>query len=209
MTAPGPLVVVIDDDEAMRRSVAYLLATVGLATRSFADAEGFLAAYGGDDPGHPGCLLLDVRMPGMSGMELLGALSARGFPLPVILLTGHGDVPLAVAALKAGADDFIEKPYNDQQLLDAVAAAIRKSRRLLADGAERRRIRARLATLSRREREVLRCVVEGLQNKAIAAELDLSIKTVEVHRHAVMEKMAVRSVAELARIMTRADEGLP
>lgn len=204
MNETVPLVLVVDDDEAMRRSVAFLLASVGLASELFADAEAFLAAHPVDGELRPGCLLLDVRMPGMSGMQLLRLWSARPSSVPVILLTGHGDVPMAVAALKAGAEDFIEKPFNDQQLLDAVAAAIGKSRRRMAEHAERRLVSDRLGRLSRREREVLDRVVQGKQNKVIAAELDLSIKTVEVHRHAVMEKMSVNSVAELARVMALA-----
>ena len=205
----APLVLVVDDDEAMRRSLAFLLASVGLASTAFADAQAFLAAAPTEEELRPGCLLLDVRMPGMSGMELLRLLTARNSPFPVILLTGHGDVPMAVAALKAGAEDFIEKPFNDHQLLDAVAAAIRKSRLRIAENAERQSVTDRLARLSRREREVLDRVVQGKQNKVIAAELELSIKTVEVHRHAVMEKMAVSSVAELARVMALAGQGLP
>ncbi len=203
MTAAAdlPLVLVIDDDEAMRRSVAFLLASVGLEAALYADAESFLTAAAPAAGQRPGCILLDVRMPGMSGLELLRLLVARDCVLPVILLTGHGDIPMAVSALKAGAADFIEKPYNDQQLLDAVAAAIRRSRDALAGRAERQAVTDRLARLSRREREVLDRVVDGKLNKVIAAELDLSIKTVEVHRHAVMEKMAAGSVAELARMM--------
>lgn len=201
LSPPSPSVAIIDDDGAIRQSVAFLLASVGWDSIAFETAEAFLATHPDAPAAGPGCILLDVRMPGMSGLELLRLLAARGTPWPVILLTGHGDVPMAVTALKAGAEDFIEKPFNDQQLLDAVAAAIRKSRRHLADGAERRMILDRLASLSRREREVLDGVVAGLQNKVIAANLTLSIKTIEVHRHAVMEKMRAGSVAELARMM--------
>lgn len=194
-----PLVLVVDDDEAMRRSVAFLLASVGLESRSFAAAEDFLADP--PDDGRPGCVILDVRMPGMSGLELQRVLAARSFTLPIVIVTGHGDVPMAVAALKAGAHDFIEKPFNDQVLLDAVAVAIRASRERLAEAANRGAVEARLASLSRREREVLDGVLAGKPNKVIAFDLDLSVKTVEVHRHAVMEKMAARSVAELAQMV--------
>jgi FixJ family two-component response regulator len=205
----APLVQVIDDDEAMRRSVAFLLASVGLETALHPDGEAFLASRPPEGETRPGCILLDVRMPGMSGLELLRHLVADGCPLPVILLTGHGDVPMAVSAMKSGAEHFIEKPYNDQQLLDAVAAAIRRSRNILCERAWRRAVAARLARLSRREREVLDRVLAGKLNKVIAAELDLSVKTVEVHRHAVMEKMEAGSVAELARMMVPSEDSPP
>ncbi|BAE52094.1 response regulator transcription factor [Paramagnetospirillum magneticum] len=194
-----PLVLVVDDDDAMRGSVAFLLASVGLDSRGFATAEAFLAQL--PDDGRPGCVILDVRMPGMSGLELQRLLAERKFVLPLVIVTGHGDVPMAVSALKAGAHDFIEKPFNDQVLLDAVTAAIRASREKLADAANRDVVEKRLASLTRREREVLDRVLAGKPNKQIAFDLDLSIKTVEVHRHAVMEKMAARSVAELAQLM--------
>ena len=200
--AGRPLVLVVDDDEAMRRSVAFLLASVGLDCRCFADAASFLAGFDEAAMLRPGCVLLDVRMPGMSGLELLQQLVARHCVLPILLLTGHGDVPMAVTALKSGAEDFIQKPYNDQILLDAIAKAVRKSTERLTESGARRRVAERLARLSRREAEVLAGVIAGKANKVIAAELVLSIKTVEVYRHAVMEKMAAGSVAELARMMT-------
>jgi len=205
MTHP-PLVLVVDDDEGMRASVGYLLASVGIACETYASAEALLASPWMSPPLRPGCILLDVRMPGMSGIELLRRLKARGCKRPIIMVTGHGDVPLAVAALKGGAEDFIEKPYKDQILLDAVNAAIRKSREILARDAGRDAVRARLAQLSRREREVLTLVLDGKQNKEIAAALNISIKTVEGHRQMAMEKMRARSVAELARMMLAPEE---
>ncbi|PWC32914.1 response regulator [Azospirillum sp. TSO35-2] len=195
-----PLVLVVDDDEAMRNSVGYLLASVGIACETFASAEAFLASSHLRPPLRPGCVLLDVRMPGMSGIELLRHLKERGCKRPVIMVTGHGDVPLAVAALKGGAEDFIEKPWKDQALLDAVNVAIRKSRDVLVRSAGREAVEARLAQLSRREREVLALVLDGRQNKEIATALAISVKTVEGHRQMVMEKMGARSVAELARL---------
>lgn len=196
-----PLVLVVDDDEGMRSSVGYLLASVGIACECFASATAFLAAPVLDGPPRPGCILLDVRMPGMSGIELLPLLKDRGCKIPVVMVTGHGDVPLAVAAMKAGADDFIEKPYKDQLLLDTINAAIRRSEAALMRGAGREAVQARLSLLSRREREVLDLVLEGKQNKAIAAALNISIKTVEGHRHMAMEKMGARSVVDLARMI--------
>jgi len=201
----APVVLVVDDDEGMRTSVGYLLASVGIACEAFASAEELLASPLLRPPLRPGCLLLDVRMPGMGGLELLRHLKERGCKRPIIIVTGHGDVPLAVAALKAGAEDFIEKPCKEQILLDTVNAAIRKSRQILARSAGRDAVQARLAQLSRREREVVTLVLDGKQNKEIAAALNISIKTVEGHRHMAMEKMHARSVAELARMMLAPD----
>ncbi|WP_029010287.1 response regulator transcription factor [Azospirillum halopraeferens] len=197
----APLVLVVDDDEGMRTSVAFLLASVGIACETCASAEDLLRSPRLRPPLRPGCILLDVRMPGMSGIELLRHLKQRGCKRPVIMITGHGDVPLAVSALKAGAEDFIEKPFKDQELLDAINAAIRRSRSILEHSAEREAVEARLARLSRREREVLALVLDGKQNKEIAAALAISIKTVEGHRQMAMEKMGARSLAELVRMM--------
>jgi len=196
----APLVLIVDDDEAMRRSTAYLFASVGLQSQAFDHANAFLSAYPDGDSGRPGCIILDVRMPGMSGLELQRVLAERGSALPIIIVTGHGDVPMAVAALKAGAHDFIEKPFKEQALLDLVEGAVRLSRERIVAGDARRAIEARFASLSRREREVLERVLEGKANKVIAFELDLSIKTIEVYRAAVMAKMEAHSVAELAQI---------
>lgn len=194
-----PTVFVVDDDEAMRDSLQWLLRSVGLAVDCFASAEAFLAAY---DPRRPGCLVLDVRMPGMSGLELQQRLADQGSALPVIVITGHGDVPMAVRAMKAGAIDFIEKPFNNQALLERVGAAVRASTASLAEQAQAREIRARLEALTPREREVAWAVAAGKQNKAIAFELGISPKTVEVHRHNAMEKMGAATAADLARMLT-------
>ena len=200
-----PLVLVVDDDEGMRTSVSYLFASVGIACETFASAAQFLESAALRPPLRPGCILLDIRMPGMSGIELLRHLKERGCKRPVVIVTGHGDVPLTVAAMKAGAEDFIEKPYKDQTLLDTVNAAITKSRSMLARSAGRDAVQARLAQLSRREREVLTLVLDGKQNKEIAAALAISIKTVEGHRQMAMEKMRAKSVVDLARMMLSTD----
>jgi FixJ family two-component response regulator len=198
---PRPLILIVDDDEAMRRSMTFLFASVGLEAESFPSADAFSAALGSLDGTRPGALVLDVRMPGMSGLELQRRLVDRGFPLPILIVTGHGDVPMAVEALKAGAFDFIEKPFQEQHLLDAVEAAIRRARDTLASGARRRTIEERHARLGRREREVLERVLAGKANKVVAFELDLSIKTIEAYRASIMTKMEAGSVAELARMM--------
>jgi two-component system response regulator FixJ len=204
MTTPAedrPLILIVDDDEAMRRSMTFLFASVGLDAESFAGAAPFLAALPAAGAIRPGALILDVRMPGTSGLELQRHLGERGFPLPVLIVTGHGDVPMAVEALKAGAFDFVEKPFKEQHLLDTVEAAIRLSRETLARGARRRTIEERLARLGRREREVLDGILAGKANKVIAFDLDLSIKTIEAYRAAVMTKMEAGSLAELARMI--------
>lgn len=203
----APLVLVVDDDDAMRQSVAFLFASVGLDSLQFKSGEAFLDAWRDLPKDRPGCLLLDVRMPGISGLELQRRLNEEGFGLPVLMVSGHGDIPMAVAALKAGAEDFIEKPYRDQTLLDAVNLAVRGSRERLSEDGERSRVLERFQRLTRREREVLNGVLAGKQNKAIAQDLDLSVKTVEVHRHTGMEKMAAGSVAELSRMILLA--GIP
>lgn len=204
MTA-GPLVIVVDDDAGIRASVGYLLASVGIDCLPLASAAELLELKARGGPVMPGCILLDVRMPGMGGLELLDELKRLGCKLPVILVTGHGDVPLAVAAMKAGAEDFLEKPYKDQRLLDVVNAAIRKSHAMIARSADRETVRARLEQLSRREREVMGLVLQGRQNKEIAAALAISIKTVEGHRQMAMEKMQARSVVDLARMVIASD----
>jgi FixJ family two-component response regulator len=199
--AGRPLVLVVDDDEAMRRSSAFLFASVGIETQTFDRADALLAAYPDGASGRPGCIVLDVRMPGMSGLEAQRLLTERGCPLPIILVTGHGDVPMAVAALKAGAFDFIEKPFKEQHLLDLTAAAIRLSRDTMARTAAWREIEARLCRLGKREREVMERVLDGKSNKVIAFELDLAVKTIEAYRASLMEKMEARSLGELARLV--------
>jgi len=209
MTAPdaiAPTVFVVDDDEAMRKSLAWLIGSVGLAVETYDGAAAFLAAWTAE---RPGCLVLDVRMPGMSGLELQDALARRGSMLPVIIITGHADVPMAVRALKAGAVDFIEKPFNDQALLDRIHEAVQRSEAAFAGQARHARVLALLARLTPRERQVAELVAAGKPNKVIAFELDLSMKTVEVHRHNVMEKLEVAGVADLTRLFMEADAARP
>jgi len=203
--AEPPLILVVDDDEAMRRSMAFLLASVGLEARCFADSAAFLASWPPGQHCRPGALVLDVRMPGMSGLELQRHLNERGFPLPILIITGHGDVPMAVQALKAGAFDFIEKPFKEQYLLDMVAAAIRQSQDTLTRQTRQRSIAERLARLGRREREVLDGILMGKLNKVIAYELELSVKTVEAYRASIMSKMDAGSLAELARMVASSE----
>lgn len=198
------LIHVIDDDAAFRRSLVFLLESVGWQVVPHASAEDFLDAC----PAQPqalGCLVLDIRMPTMSGLELQQQLRVRGWNVPIVFVTGHGDVELAVQAMKHGASDFLEKPFKDQLLIDAVANAVR--RRSAEREAESRRedARALLERLSPREREVARLVALGLPNKLVARQLDISEKTVHVHRQHVMEKTELGSAAELARLMLKAD----
>jgi two-component system response regulator DctR len=191
---------VVDDDGAIRDALAWLLGSRGLATRTWSSAEAFLE---GHDPRLPGCLVLDIRMEGMSGIELFDALAARASPLPVIFLTGHGDVPLAVAALKKGAFDFVEKPFNDNQLVDLVIEALRRDEARRSERAAEEGVAARLEALTAREREVMEGVLRGLPNKAIADGLGLAMRTVEVHRARLFEKMGVRSAVELAQVLSQ------
>ena len=191
-------VFVVDDDDAVRNSLKLLLKSAGLHAEVFGSAPEFLSKY---EDAQPGCLVLDVRMPGMSGLELQEELNRRGAMLPVIFITGHGDVPMAVEALQHGAFDFLQKPFRDQELLDRV-------QRALARDAENRtrlrhtdRIRERLASLSPREREVLELVTQGKANKMVAGDLGVSQRTVEIHRAHVMQKMEAGSLAELVRMM--------
>lgn len=194
----------VDDDEAFRRSLVFLLESMGWAVRAHASAAAYLAD-GCDDLEQTGCLLLDVRMPGMNGLELQQVLLARGDRLPIVFLTGHGDVELAVQAMKRGAFDFLEKPFRDQRLLDVVSAALRRREAELAVRERAQDALARLARLSPREAEVARLVARGLPNKLVARELAISEKTVHIHRQHVMEKAEVGSAAELARLMLLAD----
>ncbi|HUY84385.1 MAG TPA: response regulator transcription factor [Steroidobacteraceae bacterium] len=188
---------VVDDDDGMRRALTLLLGTVGFDTRSFARPSEFLANL---KPDEPGCLVLDIRMPEMSGLELQQQLNQTGCMLPVIFITGHGDVPMAVQAMKAGAFEFIQKPFREQDLLDKVNHALHhdaENRQTLARRAE---VLKHLATLTPRERQVMDLVVDGGANKVIAIDLGLSERTVEIHRAKVMEKMGARSVAHLVKL---------
>lgn len=193
---PAPMVFVVDDDEAVRRSLCWLLGSVDMRAEAFASASELLASIATT---HAGCVVTDVRMPGPSGLDLQDELARRGIDLPVILVTGHGDVRMAVRAMKAGAFDFVEKPFNDQTLLDLVQRAVAKNLADRRDQAERGDVRARIATLTPRERQVLDLVVAGEPNKGIAHRLGISEKTVETHRAHVMEKMEARSFAELMK----------
>jgi len=192
-----PIIYIVDDDDGMRRALTLLMTTVGYQATAFARPSEFLAKY---DPNQPSCLVLDVRMPEMSGLELQQQLNRTGSMVPVILITGHGDVPMAVQAMKDGAFDFLQKPFRDQDLLDRINAAIkqdvqnRDSVNRLAD------LRQRADSLTPREREVMAQVVDGKANKVVAIDLGLSERTVEIHRANVMEKMGARSVAHLVKM---------
>ena len=192
-----PTVFVVDDDEAIRGVLNWLMDSVGLKSESYASGQEFLTAY---DPDRTGCLVLDVRMAGMSGLELQSALAQKSADLPIILLTGHGDVQMAVHAMKAGAFDFLEKPFNNQQLLDLVQKALHTHLDSRTGKERRDEIDALLLRLTPREREVFDRVVAGETNKLIAHHLGISIKTVETHRSRVMEKLAARSLADLIRM---------
>jgi FixJ family two-component response regulator len=191
------IVFVVDDDPSMRRSLESLLRSVGHEVRLFASAPEFMQAVRSDTPG---CLVLDVRLPGMSGLAFQQELSKAGVALPVIFITGHGDVPMTVRAMKAGAVEFLTKPFDDQVLLDAVHAALERDRARRRDAAKLAKLRARYGALTERERQVMSYVVAGSMNKRIADELGLSVVTVKVHRGQVMRKMQARSVAELVRM---------
>ncbi len=198
MKAPAPIVFVVDDDTGVRTSIRVLLKSVGIESKPFASAQEFLAAY---SPAQPGCLVLDIRMPGMSGMELHEELNERGVVLPIIFVTGHGDVPMAVEAMQQGAFDFLQKPFRDQELIDRVQRALLKDKEYRLLLSQKEGIVARLQSLTPREREVLDLLVKGNANKAMAGELGLSQRTVEIHRAHVMEKMGVRSLAQLVRMV--------
>jgi FixJ family two-component response regulator len=200
MSARDPTVFLVDDYAPVRRSISRLLRAAGFAVAVFASAEEFLAQY---DPGVWGCLLLDVAMPSLNGFELQNILANTGSLLPIIFLTGEGDIPKSVRAMKHGATDFLTKPVNDQELLATVRAAIEKHRALRRKQVELSEIRERLATLTPREREVLEYVIAGKLNKQIAGDLGTVEQTVKVHRAHVMQKMRVHSVAELVRLVER------
>ncbi len=198
MTALNSTVFIVDDDEPVRSALRLLMKSVGYATATFASAQEFLVGYATHQPG---CLVLDVRMPGTSGLQLQQELNGRGATIPVIFITGHGDVPMAVEAMQSGAFDFLQKPFEDRELLDRVARALAADATMRAQQFEVDKIRGLLATLTPREREVLGLMVAGKLNKIMAAQLCLSQRTVEVHRARVMEKMHARSLAQLIRMM--------
>jgi two-component system response regulator FixJ len=198
MKNDAALVMVVDDDAGVRNAMRSLLKSVGLNSALFASAQEFLDAY---KPSQLGCLVLDIRMPGMSGMELQQQLNLRGAVIPVIFMTGHGDVPMAVEAMQHGAFDFLQKPFRDQDLLDRIQRAIAKDAELRNSLSEHERIKAHLESLTPREREVLDLMTQGKQNKVIGQQLGVSPRTIEIHRARVMEKMNAGSVAELVRMM--------
>ncbi len=200
------MVYIVDDDASVREALAWLLRSRRLLSEAYASAEAFDAALGHATPAAPACILLDVRMPGASGLALFDRLLERGIAQawPVIFLTGHASVATAVDAVKRGAFDFCEKPFSDNALVDRVERALAASRECLAQLAVRRALQARLAELTEREREVLRLVAAGRPNKLIADELGISVRTVEVHRARVFEKMDVKSAVELAQAIQRA-----
>lgn len=192
-----PTVFIVDDDQAVARSLRWLIESVRLKVETFPSAQAFLDGY---DATSSGCLVLDVRMPGMSGLDLQELLVAQRIHVPIIFITGHGDVQMAVRAVQAGAFDFVEKPFNDQDLLDRIQKAIARDADQRGKDAQRAQLRALFASLTPREREVLDLVVEGMSNKAIANSLGLSAKTVEVHRAKVMDKMHARSISDLVKM---------
>jgi RNA polymerase sigma factor (sigma-70 family) len=193
-----PTIFVVDDDEGVRNSLRFLLKSVGLSATTMASATEFLTTY---QPDQPGCLVLDVRMPGLSGLELQQQLNLRGAIIPVIFITGHGDIPMAVEAMQHGAFDFLQKPFRDQDLIDRIQRALAADEKNRAALRERDRVRARLDSLTPREREVLDLMMRGKPNKVMAAELGLSQRTVEIHRARVMEKTDASSLAQLVRMV--------
>jgi len=206
MQQQGPTVFVVDDDEGVRNSLRFLLKSVGLQSQALASAGEFLDSY---EPSQRGCLVLDVRMPGMSGLELQQQLNLRGAVIPVIFITGHGDVPMAVEAMQQGAFDFLQKPFRDQDLIDRIQRALERDGRNRAALDQHARIRERLDSLTPREREVLALMTRGKPNKIMAAELGVSQRTVEIHRARVMEKSGAASLAQLVRMVLDVEAGSP
>lgn len=201
-TQQEPTVFIVDDDPGIRKAMQLLLKSVGLRSEIFASGDEFLARF---DPERPGCLILDIRMPGLGGLALQERLLGAGNSLPIIFITGHADVPMAVEAMQKGAFDFVQKPVRDQELLERIKAALGSDRRARSEQARRAGVAARLGTLTVREREVMDLVVTGKPNKVIAYELGVSQRTVEIHRARVMVKMQARSLPDLVRMTLNAD----
>ncbi len=197
MTGADAIVFVVDDDEGMRQSLKNLVGSVGLRVEAFASAQEFLRSKLIDVPG---CLVLDVRLPGLSGLDLQKRIADAGIEIPIIFLTGYGDIPMTVRAMKAGAVEFLTKPFRDQELLDAIQQALERDRLAREQRAETEELRRRLDSLTPRERQVMVLVVAGLLNKQIAGELGTSEASVKVHRQHVMEKIGAGSLAELVRM---------
>jgi FixJ family two-component response regulator len=206
MTETDAMVFVVDDDAPMRESLKNLIRSVGLRAELFASAQEFLRSK---RPDVPSCLVLDVRLPGLSGLDLQRRTSEAGLEIPIIFITGHGDIPMTVRAMKAGAVEFLTKPFRDQDLLDAIQQALERDRKARDQRAEIEELRSRFASLTAREREVMARVVAGLLNKQIGAELGTSETTVKIHRHQVMEKMGAMSLPELVRMADRLGILLP
>ncbi len=201
----APTAFVVDDDEAVRSSLRLLLKSLGIPAVTHGSATEFLAQY---DPEQPGCIILDVRMPGMNGLELQDELNRRGAIIPVIFITGHGDVPMAVEAMQHGAADFLQKPFSDKELTERIHRALALDLRNRTRLGEKDRIRAQLAALTPREAQVLRLVALGKANKVIAGDLGISQRTVEIQRAHLMEKMGATSLAHLVRMTMIADMGI-
>lgn len=201
MTVHDLTVYIVDDDKAVRDSLTDLLDSVGLSTKSYVAARDFLAAY---TTKHYGCLVLDIRMPGMSGLELQEELNRRDAVLPIIFITAHGDIPMAVQAMRQGAINFIQKPFRDQELLDSINKALKTYDKKYKSQREDKSVKEHVHKLTPREHEVMKMIVAGKANKVIAIDLGLSQRTIEVHRANVMEKLEARSLAELVRIITHA-----
>ena len=197
MTQPDSVVFVVDDDSLVREAIKSLIRSVGLQVETFESAQEFLRSK---RPDAPGCVVLDVRLPGLSGLDLQRELAAHGINLPVIFITGHGDIPMSVRAMKAGALEFLTKPFRDQDLLDAIQQALERDRSARQHGKETTELRERFDSLTSREREVMGLVVSGLLNKQIAGELGTSEVTIKIHRSQVMKKMGAGSLAELVRM---------
>jgi FixJ family two-component response regulator len=200
MTETDAVVFVVDDDASMRESLRNLIRSVGIRVELFASAQEFLRSK---HPDVPGCLVLDVRLPGLSGLDLQRRTAEAGLQIPIIFITGHGDIPMSVRAMKAGAVEFLTKPFRDQDLLDAIQQALERDRKSRDQRAEIAELRDRFASLTSRERDVMARVVAGLLNKQIGAELGTSETTVKIHRHQVMEKMGAGSLPELVRMADR------
>ncbi|MEE4184502.1 MAG: response regulator transcription factor [Gammaproteobacteria bacterium] len=190
-------VYIVDDDEAVRRSLQLLLKTVNIDAVCFASGDEFIARF---DAAMQGCIVLDIRMPGLSGLEVQKQLKAHGNTMPIVFITGHGDVPMAVEAMQQGAFDFVQKPFREQELMDRVSNALSHSQELQQEETLRRDVAERYASLTPREKDVMACVVKGQANKVIAMDRDVSQRTIEIHRARVMEKMQVKSLAELVRM---------
>jgi two-component system response regulator FixJ len=200
-TKDEPVVYVVDDDDAVRESLVFLMKSIGQKAEAYPNAQAFLDS---GNSGKAGCLLLDIRMPGMSGVELHDRLKQAGSFLPVIFITGHGDVQMAVKAIKAGAADFVQKPFRDQELIDRIREVLEEDTQARVGKLQRAEILRRIDSLTEREREVMEQVVEGKANKVVAIDLNVSQRTVEIHRANVMEKMKARSLAQLVKLVMKA-----